>query len=227
MKNDNSGSGRGYESRERARPCGLGASSVTPITPILQVVSLEEPHSVVELNVVELFVAETSYQIEPMDEMSLKRPDKPNDSWEPCPPGMLTQLAQHAGRRHALHRSMTIAGATVGGTACVFLLLGSMGWLGLSSTSPSGASPLELNRGVSSGRLSYSCRDAIDLRDRYLLGSASPEAQTAVREHLAHCPHCQAAYRKRAQELKVDYTVLALPHSPIATFPSLAIVASR
>lgn len=165
--------------------------------------------------------------MEPMDEMSLERPDNPNDSWEPCPPGMLTQMAQHAGRRHMLHRSLTIAGAAVGGTACVFLLLGSLGWLGLSSVSPSGASPLELKRGVSSGRLSYSCRDAIDVRDRVLLGSARPEVQTAVREHLAHCPHCQAAYRQRAQELKVEYTVLVLPHSPTATFPSLVTVARR
>ncbi|MEZ6077087.1 MAG: hypothetical protein R3C56_15890 [Pirellulaceae bacterium] len=128
----------------------------------------------------------------PMDEMSLERPDNPNDSWEPCPPGMLTQMAQHAGRRHMLHRSLTIAGAAVGGTACVFLLLGSLGWLGLSSVSPSGASPLELNRGVSSGRLSYSCRDAIEVRDRVLLaGKRRPEVQTAVREHLPHCPHCR------------------------------------
>ncbi len=161
-----------------------------------------------------------------MDEMSLKRLDNPNDSWEPCPPGALSQLVRRDGRRRSVSRSLTMAGAAAGGTVCVLLLLGSMGLLELNSASPSGGSQIEPNSGVTGVSLSYSCRDTIDLRDRFLLGNAPPEARAAAREHLSHCPHCQAAYRQRAQELKVEYTVLVRPDSATSDF-LVATVARR
>ena len=155
-----------------------------------------------------------------MDQMSHKRSDSPIDSWEPCPPGALSQLAQSEGRRQSMSRSLTMAGAAVGGSACVLLLLGSMGWVGLNSLDPLRGSPFESGSRVSGSSVNYSCRDTIESRDGFLLGNASPEAQAAVREHLAHCAHCRAAFRQRAQELKVEYTVLVTSSSAVWAFAS-------
>ncbi len=150
--------------------------------------------------------------------MSIKQDDAPNDSWEPCSSGALSRLAQRDGRRRSTNRSLRLAGMAAGVAVCG-LILGSGLWLREpSAISPSGEPGIELNHGASSGRLSYSCRDTIELRDRFLLGSAPPEARIAAREHLSHCAHCRTAYRQRAQELKVEYTVTVLPHGPAFDF---------
>ena len=155
-----------------------------------------------------------------MDDMSDMRRDNPSDAWEPCPPGALSQLAQRQVHSRSISRSLTIATAAVGGAACVLLLLGSMGVVGLNSLYPLGGSSLDSESGVMRVSAVYSCRDAINCRDSFLLGSASAEVQASVREHLGHCAHCQTAYRQRAHELKVEYTVLVSPSSAGTAFAS-------
>ncbi|MEO8271939.1 MAG: hypothetical protein ABI557_19605 [Aureliella sp.] len=152
--------------------------------------------------------------------MSHIRLDNPNDSWKPCQPGELSQLAQRDVRKRSSIRSLTVVGAVASGVACALLLVASMGLMGQGSRPASDVSPFGSAAGVSSVSVRYTCRDAVECRDRFLLGIASVEAQAAVREHLSHCPHCQSAYRTRAQELKVEYTVLVLPSSVTTTFAS-------
>ena len=157
------------------------------------------------------------------------RHDNANDSWEPCQPGTLSRLSSRVARRQATRQLLTIAGAVAGGTACVLLLLSGLGVGGLGvgglgvgeagSVTPARGFPGGV-AGVGSSRagLAYTCRDAIDNRDSFLLGSAAPEIQASVREHLGHCPPCQAAYRQRAQELQVEYTVLVSPAGPNSAY---------
>ena len=119
------------------------------------------------------------------------------DSWNECPPGVLTEMAgQLRGRRQ--RQMVGRVGAAVGVIA--LLLIG---------------------YGVSTGRLpggrieAISCQEAIELFAQYHASQLLPAVQRRVEKHLNDCPHCQDRYRQlhpsEAHYSKVPMLALAGP----------------
>ncbi len=147
--------------------------------------------------------------------------DNQNDSWSACLPGTLnalaTQVRQCERRRRLRKRALGASSAVIGCAAILFLLF----------NPPLPSDPNQDSGSVIPSRVNLSahlsCREVLDSLDPYLLGELTGDSRQQIRSHLGHCENCQIAYRSRAQELKVEFSVLV----PAPTRQSFALYAAR
>jgi hypothetical protein len=134
-----------------------------------------------------------------------------NDSWSVCQPGMLTRMSAQARRRHRSRQIRLFVGSTVGLTvltSTLWLWLRPLGYVdGIEAGRQVQSSPTSL-----SGRLT--CPLVLEHTDHYLLGKISDQDRQQIRAHLGYCAHCEVAYRQRAEQLQVEFSVLVLPATP-------------
>jgi predicted anti-sigma-YlaC factor YlaD len=123
----------------------------------------------------------------------------------------LTRMSSQARRRQRSRRIRQWVGSTVGltiMTSALWLWLRPLGQLdGIEAGRQVQSSPTSL-----SGRLT--CPLVLEHCDHYLLGKISDQDRQQIRTHLGYCAHCEVAYRRRAEQLQVEFTVLVLPATP-------------
>lgn len=147
-----------------------------------------------------------------MSHMSPKQPSEQiSEDWTACKAGTLREVADRAKnvrRRQFAGRMSKLAGIAAASVAGLLLVAN---FFADATTNDSARTKSSRGLAGQSAQIRLACNEVLDTQDAFLLGDISEATRDSVREHLSHCPHCQAQYRLRAQELQVEFTVLVLP----------------
>jgi hypothetical protein len=134
-----------------------------------------------------------------------------NDSWSACQPGMLIRMSAQARRRQRSHQIRLVLGSAASLTVLTGALLLWLRPLGQDAGTGGGTQVLTSPTSLT-GRLT--CPMVLEQCDPYLLGKISDQDRQQIRAHLGYCADCEVAYRRRAEQLQVEFSVLVLPSTP-------------